>query len=211
MTAQPDLPPRVRAYIAAVAQACTAPHATSATSPATSGLVSLVLFGSAARGGFHRQVSDVDLIVVLPDSASREERARVRDMVGRLETGHGFREPANPASPRNPFRAFAERVCGHDLSRFVCTRSDLLSGDVARVFGLNAAEALFVDRIVLANVIASAVTVWGEDLLPSVSTGAVRLQPPPVRRLDIVKAWFALTDQVLLTLLAYALLPDATR
>ena len=55
-----------------------------------------------------------------------------------------------------------------------------------------------------ANVIASSVTVWGEDLRPLV-------QPPQVRRLDVFKAWFAFTSQVLLSLMAYALLPDATR
>ena len=188
----PELPPRVWGYLDAIAQTCTRDG---------QGLGSIVLFGSAAKGGFARQVSDVDLIVVLPDGASREERARVRDEVSRLEIDHGFKEPAGP---RNPLEAFAGRTGGNDLSCFVCTRSDLLSGDVTRVFDLNAAEALFVDRIVFANVIASSVTVWGEDLRPLV-------RPPRVRRLDVFKAWFAFTNQVLLSLAAYVLLPDATR
>lgn len=188
----PELPPRVRGYLDSIAQACTRDGR---------GLVSIVLFGSAAKGGFSRQVSDVDLIVVLPDGASREEHARVRGEVSRLEIEHGFKEPAGP---RNPLQAFAERAGGNDLSCFVCTRGDLLSGDVARVFGLKAAEALFIDRIVFANVIASAVTVWGEELVPQV-------RPPPVRRLDVFKACFAFTNQVLLSLAAYVLLPDATR
>jgi predicted nucleotidyltransferase len=33
--------------------------------------VSLVLFGSAAKGGFSGNVSDVDVIIVVPDAASR--------------------------------------------------------------------------------------------------------------------------------------------
>jgi predicted nucleotidyltransferase len=81
----PELPPRVRGYLDAIAQVCTRDGR---------GLVSIVLFGSAAKGGFARQVSDVDLIVVLPDGASREERARARDEVSRLEIDHGFKEPA---------------------------------------------------------------------------------------------------------------------
>jgi predicted nucleotidyltransferase len=188
----PELPPRVRGYLDAIAQACTRDGR---------GLVSIVLFGSAAKGGFARQVSDVDLIVVLQDGASREERARVRDAVSRLEIDHGFKEPAGA---RNPLQAFAERAGGNDLSCFVCTRSDLLSGDVARVFALKAAESLLIDRIVFANVVASSVTVWGDDLRPLV-------QPPHVRRLDVFKACFAFTNQVLLSLTAYVLLPDATR
>ncbi len=185
----PELPPRVQGYLDAIAQRC------------TQGLVSIVLFGSAAKGGFARQVSDVDLIVVLPDASSCEERERVSAEVARLEVAHGFK---SATGPRNSLQAFAERSGGDDLSCFVCTRSDLLSGDVARVFGLKPAEAIFVDRIVFANVIASALTVEGEDLLSLV-------RPPQVRRLDVFKAWFAFTNQVMLSLAAYRQLPDATR
>ncbi len=149
-----ELPSSVQSYLDAIAQACNGDRR---------GLVSIVLFGSAAKGGFTLQVSDVDLIVVLSDGVSGQERAQVREVVDRLEIDHGFKEPAGP---RNPLQAFAEHIGGADHSCFVCTRSDLLSGDVARVFDLKAAEALFVDRIVFANVIASSATVWGEDLLP---------------------------------------------
>ncbi len=93
---------------------------------------------------------------------------------------------------------------GNGLSSFVCRRNDLVSGDVARVFDLRPAEALFVDRIVLTNVIVSSVTVWGEDLL-----SIVHLRP--VRRLDVFKAWFSLSSQVMMSLVAHALLPGATR
>jgi Nucleotidyltransferase domain len=164
-------------------------------------LVSIVLFGSVAKGGFAQQVSDVDLIVVIPDDASREERARVRGEVVRLEIEYGFKEPVGP---RNSLQGFAERVGGHDLSCFVCTRSDLVSGDVARVFDLNPVQAFLVDRIVFSTVTASLVTVWGEDLRPLV-------RPPRVRRLDVFKACFVFINQVLSSLAAYPLLPDATR
>ena len=163
--------------------------------------MSIVLFGSAAKGGFTQQVSDVDLIVVIPDGASREERVRVRGEVVRLEIEHGFKEPSGP---RNWLQIFAERAGGHDLSCFVCTRSDLVPGDVARVFDLNAVQALLVDRIVFATVVASLMTVWGEDLRPLV-------RPPQVRRLDVFKACFVFISQVLSSLAAYPLLPDATR
>lgn len=186
------IPSLVESYLRSVLEACTQ-HG--------GDLASLVLFGSAVKGGFTRQVSDVDLIVVLPDGASQQERTRVRDEVRRLEIEYGFRQPARRG---NPLRAFADRVCGHDLSSFICTRGDLLSGEVARVFGLNPLEALVVDRIVFANVLASSATAWGENLLPSV-------RPPHVRRLDVFKAYVAFTNQVLFVLIVYGLLPDATR
>ena len=99
---------------------------------------------------------------------------------------------------------FIERIMSHGFSCFVCTRSDLVSGDVARVLGVRLLEAPFVDRIVFANIVASAVTVWGEDLLPQVAV-------PSVRRLDVFKALFTFSNQVLLSAVAFPALPDATK
>ena len=187
------LPRRVQRYLDAVVATC-AEHGRP--------LASLVLFGSAAKGGFSEHASDVDLLVVVADGTSRDECRRLRDTVKQLEVAHGFRAPADPSKPA--LARFAEEIGGNALSCFVCTRPDLLSGDVARILDLNAVQAAFVDRIVLATIIASAVTVWGEDLLPRVTV-------PPVRRVDVLKAYHAFANQLLLCAWAYALLPDATR
>ena len=93
---------------------------------------------------------------------------------------------------------------GHGVSCFVCTRSDLISGEVARVLDLRPWEALFVDRIVFASIVASAITVWGEDLLP-------RVPVPSLRRLDVFKALFSFSGQVLLSAMTFPVLPDATK
>lgn len=50
--------PRVTAYVADVAALC---------APPAGPLVSLILFGSAATGGYSPAVSDVDLLVVIAD------------------------------------------------------------------------------------------------------------------------------------------------
>lgn len=93
---------------------------------------------------------------------------------------------------------------GYGISCFVCTRSDLISGDVARVLDLRPWEAPFVDRIVFASIVASAVTVWGEDLLPRVAV-------PSVRRRDVFKAFFGFSSQVVLSAVTFPVLPDASR
>src|SRR5947207_13617220 len=49
-------PPRVRAYLEAIVR-----------TSAANRLVSLILFGSAVTGGWRETISDVDLILVLPD------------------------------------------------------------------------------------------------------------------------------------------------
>ena len=187
------LPARVQRYIDALVDT---------SAQARIALVSVVLFGSAARGGFSGGVSDVDLIIVVPDEAPPGTRDLLRDAVIRLETSHGLRSATGPSPGK--LRARVERAVGHGFSGFVCTRSDLISGDVGRVLDLRPIETFFVDRIVLASVVASAVTVWGEDLLPQVVV-------PGVRRLDVFKALFGLSGQVLLSAMTFPMLPDATK
>jgi len=188
-----QLPARVQHYIEALVQTCAQDEAP---------LVSVALFGSAAKGGFAGDVSDVDVIIVVSDDASRATRRRLGDAVARLEILHGLR-PATTDS-RGGVRARIERAVGHGISCFVCARSDLLSGDVARVLGLRPWEAPFVDRIVFASIVASAVTVWGEDLIP-------RVPVPSVRRLDVFKALFGFSGQVILSAMTFPVLPDATK
>jgi len=164
-------------------------------------LVSVVLFGSAASNALSES-SDVDLIIVIPDETSPEDRRLLRSAVTDLEITQGLRIPES--RPKNPLEKFAEHAGGHAHSFFFCTRGDLISGDAARVFGLRAVERLFVDRIVLASVIVSAKTVWGEELLSQVTL-------PPLRRLDVFKALFGLAGLTLLSVVAFPVLPDATR
>jgi predicted nucleotidyltransferase len=186
------LHPRVRQHLDALVAACTR----EGHPP-----VSVALFGSSARGDFSEATSDVDLVVVLADGASREDRRRVRDVLTRLEVAHGFR----PATTTGGLLArFLDRAGGNALSGFVCTRGELLAGDVATVLGLRPIEAALVDRIVWASIVASAVTAWGEDLVP-------RVPVPPVRRLDVLKALVGFTGQLLLSAAALPVLPDATR
>ena len=183
---------RVQQYLDAVAQLHTC---------GVSSLVSVILFGSAASGAV-AESSDVDLIIVLPDGATTEDRRRLHGAISGLEIAHGLRLPAT--RPKNPLERFAEHAGGDAHSCFLCHRADLLSGNVARVFGLRAVEELFVDRIVFASVIVSAKTVWGEDLLP-------RVPLPPLRSLDVFKALFGFAGLIVMSGVAFPVLSDATR
>ena len=188
-----QLPDRVGTYLDALVQAC------GQDGPL---LVSVVLFGSAAKGGFSGEVSDVDLIIVVQDGTSRATRRQLSEDVARLEVLHGLR-PAEAHSPR-ALQARIDRVMAHGFSCFVCTRGDVISGDVGRVLDLRPLETLFVDRIVFASIVASAVTVWGEDLLPRVAV-------PSIRRLDVFKALFGFFGQVLASAVTFPALHDATK
>jgi hypothetical protein len=165
-------------------------------------LVSAIVFGSAAKGAFAAGVSDVDLIIVLPDTASQADRHFIQEKVFDLEILHGLRGQSDRT--RGRLEKYLERCAGYSLSGFVCTRSDLLSGEVARVFGLSPVEAVFVDRIVFASVIVSAVTVWGEELLAKVPI-------PALRRLDPVKAMFNFVSAIVMSAAVFPVFPNATR
>jgi hypothetical protein len=164
--------------------------------------VSVVLFGSAAIGGFSTIASDVDLILVVPDNASEDEKRRLRDDVERIEALHGFRE--SPARQRGALEAFVEKTTANVHSYFVCTRSDLLSGRANRIFGIPRSQAVFVDRAVIPSIVTSAVTVWGEDLLSQVPM-------PRIRRFDVLKAFHGLFGQALLCVTVFPVLPHATK
>ena len=190
-------PASVEAYLADVVAACAPPNGA---------LVSLILSGSAATGGYAAAVSDVDLFLVIGDDADEAERRRVRDVVSELEVR---RELAKRRSPSRGVLAvalerFADRVTANVRSFFVCTRAGLLSGDPARILGISRAQAWFVDRVAIPSIVGSGVTVWGEALLADVLL-------PPIRRLDVAKAFFGLFNQALFTVAMYPLLPGATK
>jgi hypothetical protein len=126
----------------------------------------------------------------------------VRDDVARLEVLYGFR--AGRPHARRGLEAFVERLTANVRSFFICTRGDLLSGRVARILDIRASQALFVDRVVIPSIVGSAVTVWGEALLPHVPLS-------PIRRFDVLKAFHGLFAQALLSVAVFPALPDATK
>lgn len=163
-------------------------------------LSSIILFGSGAIGGFSTTASDVDLILVVPDDTSMEDRNRLRTVVERIEGIHGF----GKKGPQGKLAALVEKVTANLHSFFICSRSDLLSGRVERILDLRPSQALFVDRVVIPSIITSAVTVWGEDLLSQIPMA-------PIRRFDVFKAFHGLFGQALLIVAVFPLLPDSTK
>jgi hypothetical protein len=153
-------------------------------------------------GGYSPEISDVDLLIVLADRMTREDRRRVRDTIAGLEARSGVTKQ-HPYQ-RSALEGIADRITANVRSFFVCTRGDLLSGDPARILDLSAMQALCVDRVAIPSIIGSGVTIWGEDLLPEVPF-------PPIRRLDVAKAFFSFFSQVFFTLVAYTFLAGATK
>src|SRR5436305_3855348 len=187
------VPLRVQAYIETIVHTC-----------ADNGraLVSVVLFGSAAIGGWVETISDVDLILVVPDTATDEDMDRLCRDVERIEILHGLRRHSVHGQPA--LEKFLDRVTAHDRTFFICTRGDLLSGNIGRILRIHPLQTIFVDRIVLANLVASGITVWGEAMLPLVPVA-------PIRRFDVLKALFSLFPLALLCAAIFPLHPQMTK
>jgi predicted nucleotidyltransferase len=187
------VPSRVQAYVETIVRTC---------ADGGRSLVSVVLFGSAAIGGWVETVSDVDLMLVVPDSATDEEIDRLRSEVERIETLHRLRSHLAHGEPA--LERFLDKVTAHDRSFFICTRGDLLSGDIGRIVRMPPSQAIFVDRVVLANFVASAITVWGEALLPLIPVAAIR-------RFDVFKAFSTAFPMALLCAAIFPLYPAITK
>ncbi len=157
MTSHPasPLPPRARAYLDAVIRLCSE----------RGSVVSLILFGSLPTGGFSETASDVDLMLILRDDSDAQDRLRLRSEVASLEAFYGFGESG--ARRPSKLEVFFEKVWASHRSLFVCTRGDLISGNVARILNVRPAQAVFVDRIVIPSILSSAVTIWAKTCLPA--------------------------------------------
>ena len=192
-SASSPIPFRVQAYVDTIVHTC---------ADGGRALVSVVLFGSAAIGGWVETVSDVDLILVVPDCATSEAIDRLRSEVEHIEITHGFLSHSAHGQPA--LEIFLNMVTAHDRSFFICTRRDLLSGEVGRILRLHPLQATFVDRIVLANFVASGITVWGEAILPLVPVA-------PIRRFDVFKALFGVFPMALLCAAIFPIYPRMTK
>ena len=187
------VPSRVQAYVETIIHTC---------ANGGQALISVILFGSAASGHWVETVSDVDLILVVPDYATDDEIDRLRREVERIETLHRLRSHLAHGEPA--LEKFLNKVTAHDRSFFVCTRGDLLSGDIGRMARMPRSQAIFVDRAVLANVVASAITVWGEALLPLIPVAAIR-------RFDVLKAFSTAFPMAMLCAAIFPLYPAITK
>jgi len=169
----------------------------------SSEIVSIMIFGSVAKGGFS-PVSDVDLLVVLADEVPWQEKKRLEHDLAALELEHKLRE--RPKSKREFVRAIVDRMAAQFKSYFVCYKEDFVSGNSAAVFGINPVleSLLLTTRIGFANVVMSARTAWGEELLSQVRV-------PLLTKRHLAKNFVGLLAFNACALVVFPVLPNATK
>lgn len=166
-------------------------------------IVSVMIFGSVAKGGFS-PVSDVDLLVVLADEVPWKEKKRLEHDLAALELEHKLRE--RPKSKRELILTVVDRVAGQFKSQFVCYKREFISGNSAAVFGINPVleSLLLTTRIAFANDVMSARTAWGEELLSQVRV-------PLLTKGHLVKNCVGLLAFNAAALAVFPVVPNATK
>ena len=189
-----NLPANVRGYLDAVFEF--ADHKSSE-------IVSIMIFGSVAKGGFS-PVSDVDLFVVLADEVPWDEKKKLQHDLAGLELQHKLRK--RPKSKKESILTGVDRLAGQFKSQFICYKHDFISGNTAAVAGINPVlESLFLStRIAFADDVVSARTLWGEELLPQVSV-------PLLMKAHLVKNCLGFLAFNACALAVFPLVPNATK
>jgi predicted nucleotidyltransferase len=166
-------------------------------------IVSIAVFGSVAKGGFSQSVSDVDLIVALADKVPQKAKGLITSDLADLELKHGLRE--HPKSKTEFVYSQIDRMAGQFKSHFVCYACDLLAGNSSAVFGWHPlAEPFFSTRIGFANIVTSAKTIWGADLLKQAHV-------PPVRKWHLTNNCLSFLSLNGIAFLTFPILPNATK
>ena len=134
-------------------------------------LVSVVLFGGVVEEYFADGVSDVDLIVVLADTCSKEDIKKARTTMKNIEIKYNFSRESGGIINRL-LQLFNEHI-GIFTSHFVCKKSAFENGNFNKMFLQTIpffiiADLIVPKRIVLTNVSGSGRVIYGDDLLQQI-------------------------------------------
>ncbi|MBY8999377.1 MAG: nucleotidyltransferase domain-containing protein [Candidatus Heimdallarchaeota archaeon] len=137
-------------------------------------LLSLIIFGSVAKGEYQPDLSDVDIIFVINDKTSKKDKTYISRELTKLEYKHTFRKK-NGSIVDTVYKR-AEDMTGMYVSHFVCYRKEFHAAKFSKVFNVNLLLCkLFAPTdVVWASVVKSATTLWGENLLEKASLAEVR-------------------------------------
>ncbi|KAF5415939.1 MAG: hypothetical protein C5S48_04375 [Candidatus Methanogaster sp.] len=133
-------------------------------------LVSVVLFGGVAEGYFAKDVSDVDIIVVLSDTCSKEDIKKARTTMKNIEIKYNFSRESGEIN--RLLQLFNEHI-GIFTSHFVCKKSAFENGNFNKMFlritpFFLIADLIVPKRIVLTNFSGSGRVIYGADLLQQI-------------------------------------------
>lgn len=147
------------------------------------GLTSTVLFGGQVKG-YTSAASDVDVIFIVNNDTPSEEVAGFVTHLQGVELELGIRQPR-----KGRFSTVLDRIGAQNKSVFVCTEDDFVQGNVTSIFRsdspLDSAildNPLWATDIGLKNILLTARTVRGEDLLPNLKDKITPIQERDLRR-----------------------------
>ncbi len=170
-------------------------------------LRSTVLFGGEVKG-YTSAASDVDVIFIVDNETPHEGIADFIKYLQGVEVELGIRKPGG-----GRFSIALDRIGAQNKSVFVCAEKDFTDGNVTNIFRsdspLDSAildNPLWATDIGLKNILLTARTVQGEDLLPNLQ-GKIK----PIERRDLERNKRMYTTLGLFGVLVYPLTDNATK
>ncbi len=123
---------------------------------------SIILFGSAVKGGFNDRVSDVDLLIVLDDGVGGGVRRAALSLMFSVQR---FFFKLDYSSFLDRLLYFFEAGTGLFKSFFICFERDLFSKCFHRVFNVNRFLSCFIapGRLVLNSVFSNCRVLYGRS------------------------------------------------
>ncbi|MEM2109531.1 MAG: nucleotidyltransferase domain-containing protein, partial [Candidatus Odinarchaeota archaeon] len=124
--------------------------------------VSIILFGSAVKGGVMNQLSDIDVLIIVDGSVN----ARQRKSITAAMTGvQNFFFNSGFSGFIDRLLYFFETGTGMFKSFFICSEKDLLSACFPRIFNVNRflSRLLVPERLVLNSVFSNYKIVYGKE------------------------------------------------
>ncbi len=123
---------------------------------------SIILFGSAAKGGLTSRISDVDFLIVLDD---RVASSAIRAAVSFMFTLQKYFFKSDDSSSLSRLLYFFEAGTGMFKSFFICFERDLLSTCFHRIFDVNRFLSWFMvpSKLVLNSIFSHSRVVYGKN------------------------------------------------
>ena len=124
--------------------------------------VSIILFGSAVKGGLINKLSDIDVLIIVDECVNAEQRKRLTAAMTGVQN---FFFNAASSSLINRLLYFFETGTGMFKSFFICSEKDLLTACFPRIFNVNPAlsKLLVPERLILNSVFSNYKIVYGKE------------------------------------------------
>ena len=130
-------------------------------------VISVIVFGSYVKGDLSKS-SDVDLLIIVSNSSTRDEIIELDKKLTEIQNQFGFSEPHTFSTNLSNFIA---KQTGMFVSHFICKESSFINLNFANIFGTNRllTTMLAPKGLVLSDLLDHAKVLYGKNILEKIT------------------------------------------